>query len=220
METQFTNNQIIIKNNWTIILSKCDNNTNEAYVINYGISPEYIYKKFGCAPEEYDGLTLSIDTAKIILANAITNYKFEALLALSNSYNRDQSELNILKRQIETRLQAQGYKIINHVEAVPNDVKIEDDAHKYINNLTFKQKQEKEIIYIEKLYDTLKRNYNYLMKDYYKTVNQINKIKQRKMEDLEGKLYEKDKRIEALQFAYDDLKSQYDYIKKNENVTN
>lgn len=212
--------QITIKNKWSIILSKCDNNKNEAYVINYGISPEEIYRKFGCTPEEYDGLTLSIDTAKIVLANAITNYKFEALLALSNNYNRDQSEINILKHQIETRLQAQGYKIINHIEDDPNDVKIEYDAHEYINNLTFKQKQEKEIIDLKKQYDTLRRNYNDLMKNYNEKENQLSKIKQRQIEDLEGKLYEKDKRIEALQFGYDDLKQQYDYItKKDENVT-
>lgn len=216
MEKQYTPDQITIKNKWSIILSKCDNNKNEAYVINYGISPEEIYRKFGCTPEEYDGLSLSIDTAKIILTSTITNYKFEALLALSNNYNRDQSEINILKSHIETRLQAQGYKIINHIEGDPNDVKIEYDAHEYINKLTFKKKLENEINDLTKQRDKL----NEFIRNYDEKLNQINRIKQRQIEDLEGKLYEKDKRIEALQFSYDDLKSQYDYlIKTTENVT-
>lgn len=57
-------------------------------------------------------------------------------------------------------------------------------------------------------YSEIKIDYNIKVNQ----INEINKIKQRQIEDLEGKLYEKDKRIEALQFGYDDLKQQYDYI--------
>lgn len=103
------------------------------------------------------------------------------------------------------------------------------------NELTFKQNLENDISDLIRQYEEIRNKIKESMREYNEIkikvnqineinkvneINEINKIKQRQIEDLEGKLYEKDKRIEALQFSYDDLKSQYDYlIKTTENVT-
>lgn len=139
---------------WTILISVLNTKDHTAFVYNKGIDENTIIKMFKSNGFEK---IISANEIKLMLSLSITNGIVEGVYDMTNSYNRDQKEINKIKENIEKRLEAKGYEIINHCDYVPNfDSGIIDrisESRNYLNNLTIQIENHKKDL--EKIEDRI-----------------------------------------------------------------
>jgi len=94
----------------------------DAYLQNMGFDETDIIKLFkklkGFEPED-NGFEISNDELTVIMNNVVTNGEVIGIYNYSNPYNKDQSDINKIKRKYEFELKSRGYNIIEHCEWQP-----------------------------------------------------------------------------------------------------
>ena len=182
---------------WTILISILNTKDHTAFVYNKGIDENTIIKMFKSNGFEK---VISANEIKLMLSSSITNGIIEGVYDMTNSYNRDQKEINKIKENIEKRLEAKGYEIINHCDYVPNfDSSIIDrisESRNYLNNLAIQiENHKKDLEKIEDRISNADKECEYYERNLLERKNTYNKFKDY-TEQVEEKKKELDKLIE------------------------
>jgi len=182
---------------WTILISVLNTKDHTAFVYNKGIDENTIIKMFKSNGFEK---IISANEIKLMLSSSITNGIVEGVYDMTNSYNRDQKEINKIKENIEKRLEAKGYEIINHCDYVPNfDSDIIDrisESRNYLNNLAIQiENHKKDLEKIEDRISNADKECEIYERNLLERKNTYNKFKDY-TEQVEEKKKELDKLIE------------------------
>ena len=196
---------------WTILISVLNTKDHTAFVYNKGIDENTIIKMFKSNGFEK---VISANEIKLMLSSSITNGIIEGVYDMTNSYNRDQREINKIKENIEKRLEAKGYEIINHCDYVPNfDSNIIDrisESRNYLNNLAIQIENHKKDL--EKIEDRI------VVADKECEIYEINLLERKntynKFKDYTEQVEEKKKELDKLIERY---RNGEKYIMKMEN---
>lgn len=141
---------------WTIIFSHIDNEKMEAWVQNVGMTESMLKKEFKMAKTNGFEKEISCNELKTMLNYVVTNCMVEAVLEIENHYNTDQKTINELKRNIENRLKAKGYTIVEHcfssgeIDVEPGGVYEARAYLKLLNDRCDERKQEVAVLKAEK----------------------------------------------------------------------
>lgn len=182
---------------WTILISVLNTKDHTAFVYNKGIDENTIIKMFKSNGFEK---IISANEIKLMLSSSITNGIVEGVYDMTNSYNRDQKEINKIKENIEKRLEAKGYEIINHCDYTPNfDGDVIDrisESRNYLNNLTIQiENHKKDLEKIENRIFVADKECEIYERNLLERKNTYNKFKDY-TEQVEEKKKELDKLIE------------------------
>ena len=182
---------------WTILISVLNTKDHTTFVYNKGIDENTIIKMFKSNGFEK---VISANEIKLMLSSSITNGIIEGVYDMTNSYNRDQKEINKIKENIEKRLEAKGYEIINHCDYAPNfDSSIIDrisESRNYLNNLAIQiENHKKDLEKIEDRISNADKECEYYERNLLERKNTYNKFKDY-TEQVEEKKKELDKLIE------------------------
>ena len=196
---------------WTILISVLNTKDHTAFIYNKGIDENTIIKMFKSNGFEK---VISANEIKLMLSSSITNGIVEGVYDMNNSYNRDQKEINKIKENIEKRLEAKGYEIINHCDYAPNfDSNIIDrisESRNYLNNLAIQiENHQKDLEKIEDRISNADKECECYERNLLERKNTYNKFK-----DYTEQVQEKKKELDKLIERY---RNGEKYIMKMEN---
>lgn len=211
---------------WTILISVTNVKDRTAFVYNKGIDEQTIIKRLHSNGFEK---VISENELKLILSYCIINGTIEGVYELSNNYNRDQSQINIIKDNIEKKLMSLGYKIISHCFYIPeydnNKMKEIMESRNYLHTLnglieknkTIIEQQNKILLENEKISKEnieLKKNKNRLQNDVDILINRYNKGKEivSQQDEITNKLRDSEYKASILDNQINKKQSELTYL--------